>query len=489
MLFLALFNFFIKIKPKMEKLFIGREEEKSILLKAYNHKEARFVAIFGRRRVGKTYLIRQVLGDKMAFHMTGLSNVKAKQQIINFHTALQRQGGNFPTVPENWFFAFQNLIDFLEASPQAKKVIFLDELPWLATKKSDFLSALEHFWNSWASAREDVLLVVCGSSASWMVNELIKNKGGLHNRVTDRIRLEPFTLRETEAFLRARNPSIDRYSIVQLYMVMGGVPFYLDEVAEQHSAMQNIERICFSKHGVLREEFTFLLQSLFSKAEQHIAILTTLSTKNKGVTRNEIVATTKLHNSGRLTGMLSELEESGFIQSYVPFGKNKREMLYRLSDFYTAFYFKFIKNTTLLDENNWLNALESGRYQAWKGYAFEQVCLSHIRQIKRALGIQGIVSQAAAWQSTDADTAAQIDLLIDRKDRVINVFEIKFSENAYVITQAYAAQLTKKIAHFKEKTQTRKSVSLAMLTPFGVLPNAYASAMLQHNLTMDILFE
>ena len=473
----------------MEKLFIGREEEKKILLKAYNHRESRFVAIFGRRRVGKTYLIRQVFEGKITFYMTGLSNRRSQQQILNFHTAMQRQGGNFPIVPENWFFAFQQLIDFLEASPHTQKVVFLDELPWLATKKSDFLSALEHFWNSWASARTDILLVVCGSSASWMVNELIKNKGGLHNRVTDRIRLEPFTLRETEAFLRDRNPNIDRYSIVQLYMVMGGVPFYLDAVSEQESAMQNIERICFSQNGVLREEFTFLLQSLFSKAEQHIAILTLLSTKTMGVTRNKIVETTKLHNSGRLTMMLSELEESGFVKSYVPFGKNKREMLYRLSDFYTSFYFKFIRNTTLLEENNWLNAIESGRYQAWKGYAFEQICLSHIRQIKRALGIQGIVSQSAAWQSTDADTAAQIDLLIDRKDRVINIFEMKFSENTYIITQAYAAQLAQKIAHFKEKTQTRKYASLAMLTSFGVQPNAYSSAMVQHNLTMDVLFE
>lgn len=473
----------------MEKIFIGREEEKNSLLKAYQHGESRFVAIFGRRRVGKTYLIRQVFGDKITFYMTGLSNVKSSQQILNFHTALQRQGGHFPTVPENWFFAFQNLINFLEASPHAKKVIFLDELPWLATKKSDFLSALEHFWNSWASAREDVLLVVCGSSASWMVNELIKNKGGLHNRVTDRIRLEPFTLRETEAFLRARNPAIDRYSIVQLYMVMGGIPFYLDAVSEQQSAMQNIERICFSRNGILREEFTFLLQSLFSKAEQHVAILNALSTKNKGLTRNQIVETTKFHNSGRLTLMLEELEESGFVQAYVPFGKNKREMLYRLSDFYTAFYFKFIRNTTFLDENNWLNALESGRYQAWKGYAFEQVCLSHIRQIKRALGIQGIVSQTAAWQSTDAAAGAQIDLLIDRKDRVINVFEIKFSENTYILTQTYATQLAQKISIFKEKTKTKKSVFLAMLTPFGVQQNAQAAAMLQHNLTMDVLFE
>ena len=384
----------------MEKIFIGRKEELDILQGAYQHPQSRFVAVFGRRRVGKTYLIRHCLGGKFAFHVTAIANATTQQQILNFHTALQRQGAKASPVPGNWFFAFQNLIDFLEAKPEGKKVVFLDELPWLATKKSDFLSSLEHFWNSWASARQDVLLVTCGSSASWMINELLKNRGGLHNRVTDRIRVEPFNLQETEAFLHLKNPLLDRYSIIQLYMVIGGIPFYLDAVSGQESAMQNIERICFSRNGLLREEFSFLLQSLFSKAESHIAILSALSSKNKGITRKQIVEVTRFHNSGRLTIMLSELEESGFIHSYHPFGKNKRDKLFRLSDFFTAFYFKFIQNATLLDENNWLNAMESGRYQAWKGYAFEQVCLAHVRQIKAALGIQGIISQSVNWQTS-----------------------------------------------------------------------------------------
>lgn len=473
----------------MEKVFIGRELEQDILTNAYRHPESRFVAVFGRRRVGKTFLIRHLLGDKFTFQMTAIANASNRQQLLNFHSALQRQGGNVPDVPQNWFAAFQNLMDFLEVSPHSKKVVFLDELPWLASKKSDFLSSLEHFWNSWASARQDVLLVVCGSSASWMINELLKNRGGLHNRVTDRIRLDPFTLREAEAFLHAKNPALDRYSIAQLYMVMGGIPFYLDAVSPQESAVQNIERICFSRNGLLRDEFTFLLQSLFAKAERHIAILTSLSTKNKGLTRNQIAAAARLHNSGRLTLMLSELEESGFVQAYVPFGKNKRDTLFRLSDCYTMFYFKFIRNATLLDENNWLNALESGRYQAWKGYAFEQVCLAHIRQIKQALGIQGVVSQTASWYGSDADSDAQIDLLIDRKDRVVNVFEIKFSENPFVLTKEYAAELSRKISVFKSGTGTRKSVFLTMLTPFGVQPNAYSAALLQHNLTLDVLFQ
>lgn len=472
----------------MEKIFIGRLEEKNILLEAAARSESRFVAVFGRRRVGKTFLIRQVMGDRMTFYMTGLSNANNRQQLLNFHTALQRMSGKAGHIPQNWFSAFQQLIDFLETSRQEKKVVFLDELPWLAAKKSDFLTALEHFWNSWASARTDILLIVCGSSASWMINELLKNKGGLHNRVTDRIRLEPFTLAETEAFLRHRSPNIDRYSIIQLYMVMGGIPYYLDAVSGSESAMQNIERICFSSNGPLREEFSFLLQALFSKAEQHTAVLFALSSKSKGLTRNQIAEKTKQHNSGRLTVMLSELVESGFVQAYIPFGKKQRDVLYRISDFYTAFYFKFIQNATLLDEHNWLNALDSGTYHAWKGYAFEQVCLAHVRNIKKALGIQGIVSYTGTWQGGNADGSAQIDLLIDRKDRVINVFELKFSENPFTIDRAYAAQLAQKIAVFKAKTQTKKSVFLAMLTPFGVISNAHSSALLQHNFDMDCLF-
>jgi uncharacterized protein len=473
----------------MKKILIGRKEEQQLLHKAFDREEARFVAIFGRRRVGKTYLIRQVFEGRITFYMTGLARVSNQQQILNFHTALQRQGGRAVTVPQNWFFAFQHLIDCLEAAPSGKKVVFLDELPWLAAKKSDFLSALEHFWNSWASARTDVMLIVCGSSASWMVNELLRNKGGLHHRVTDRIRLEPFTLKETEAFLRTRQPNIDRYSIVLLYMVMGGIPFYLDAVSEQESAMQNIERLCFSRNGLLRDEFGFLLQSLFSKAEQHTALLQALAATQKGLTRSQIARATRMHNSGRLTTMLAELEESGFVQPYLPFDRKKRDMLYRLSDFYTAFYVKFIKDSTLLEENNWINAMESGRYQAWKGFAFEQVCLSHLRQIKRALSIEGMVSRSGTWQSTDSDAGAQIDLLIDRNDRVVTLFELKFSENPYTITAEYAAQLAQTMAIFKEKTQTRKSLQWAMITPFGVVNNAHASALLQHNMTMDVLFE
>jgi uncharacterized protein len=467
------------------QIFIGRVAERKTLLSAYAHTSSRFVAVYGRRRVGKTYLIRHTLGKHLHFQMTGRAQATTSQQLLNFQTTLAKASGKKISKPKNWFLAFQDLIAYLEQIDAPKKIVFIDELPWLATRRSDFLSALEHFWNSWASARADVLLVVCGSSAAWMVNQLIRNKGGLHNRVTDRIRLEPWTLGETEEFLRVKNPTIDRYSIIQLYMAMGGVPFYLDAVSPEESAAQNIERMCFSENGLLRTEFEFMLQALFQKAEQHEAILEALSSKNKGLTRKELTEYLKIANSGRLTDMLSELEQSGFVKSYIPFGKRERNLVYRLCDFYSAFYYKFLHKTRLLDAGNWLNALESGAQKAWQGFAFEQVCINHTPQIKRALGIEGVLSTTSVWSAP----GAQIDLLIDRNDRVINLFEIKFSAQPYPITKDYAEQLAKKVAVFKAATSTTKTIHLTMLTPFGLVQNSYSAALVHRQLEMDVLFQ
>jgi uncharacterized protein len=468
-----------------DALFIGREAERKTILAAFEHPSSRFVAVYGRRRIGKTYLIRHTLAGKMQFQLTGRANTTTSQQLLNFQITLGNISSRKVTKPKNWFLAFQQLIEYLESCPTEKKVVFFDELPWLATRRSDFLSALEHFWNSWASGRNDVLLVVCGSSAAWMVNQLIKNKGGLHNRVTDRIKLDPWTLRETEAYLKVKNPRIDRYSIIQIYMAMGGVPFYLDGISHEESAAQNIERMCFSESGLLRSEFDYLLQALFQKPEQHQDILMCLASKTKGLTRKELATQLKFANSGRLTEMLAELEQSGFVRFYIPFGKRERDLVYRISDFYTSFYFKFLHKTRLLEEGNWLNALDSGAYHAWKGFAFEQVCLNHPKQLKQALGIQGIISESSVW----SEQGAQIDLVIDRKDRIINLFEIKFSEKEFIISKEYAAQLSDKVQRFKDATKTTKTIHLTMLTAFGLNQNMYASALVNRQFDLNILFE
>lgn len=369
------------------------------------------------------------------------------------------------------------------------KVVFLDEMPWLDTPKSGFIQALEHFWNSWASARTDIVLVVCGSAASWMINKLIHNKGGLHNRVTRRLKIVPFTLHECELFLKEKKTPLDRYQTIQLYMALGGIPYYWDQITPGQSAAQNIEAICLTENGLLRTEFSNLFSSLFTNWEKHLAIVTALASKSKGSTREEIINISGLPNGGGVTRLLVELEESGFIRKYIPFAKKQRNSPYQLVDFYSLFYLKFIKDSQLTDENNWTNSIDSPAHRAWAGYAFEQVCLYHLAQIKQALGISGIQTSASSWRSNEASQGAQIDLVIDRRDQVINLCEMKYSINPYVIDKKYAGELRNKVGAFKTETNTRKSVFLTMVTSFGVQSNMHSIGLVQNSITMDDLFE
>ena len=470
--------------------FIGREKELARLRVVLESRRSEFVAVYGRRRVGKTLLIRKAFDDKFTFKMSGIANANTPAQLQNFHTALARvqPTGKETPVPKTWFEAFGQLSDMLEKSKVKRKVIFIDELPWFDTRRSDFVSSLEHFWNSWAAYRDDVVLVVCGSAASWMINSLIHHKGGLHNRLTEKILLSPFHLREAELLLKVQNPTLTRYQVVQIYMVTGGIPFYLQAFSGTESPVQNIERICFSPDGLLRLEFESLYRALFSTHERHIAIVRAIATKAKGLTRDEIIKISKLPDAGSTTNILDELEKSGFIRRYQPFQKKKRNSLYQLSDFYTLFYLRFIEKSDPNDSNNWVNSIDKPSHRAWSGYAFEQVCLHHIPQIKKALGVSGVVSHSSAWKSQTSEKGAQIDLLIDRRDEVINLCEMKFSTAPFTINKSYAANLNNKIEVFNEETKNRKAVHLTMITTFGVKQNSY-SHMVHRDLKMDVLFE
>lgn len=469
---------------------IGRREEVNLLQSLEKAERSVFVAVYGRRRVGKTYLIRSVYEDRFAFQLTGIANVETDQQLINFHTALVRY---FPSseeneLPQSWFQAFQQLINALETLPPGKKIVFLDELPWLDTPNSLFIAALEHFWNSWASARRDILLVVCGSAASWMINQLINNTGGLYNRVTHHIALEPFTLAECEAFFKSQSPGFDRYQLLQLYMVFGGIPFYLEAIDPQKSATQNINDLCFARRGGLSTEFDKLYASLFKKADRHIAVIEALAHKSKGLERAALLKAAKLPDGGNTTLVLRELEESNFIRKYHAFGKMKNNALYQLTDFYSLFYLKFVNNKNRFDDDFWLKSLDSPEIRAWSGYAFEQVCLCHLRQIKHALGIAGVQTQASAWSGGHENEKAQIDLVIDRRDQVINLCEMKFSIKPFSIDKDYADNLRKKIGVFKSTTKTPKATWLTFITTFGLTPNTHAQSLVHQSLTMDALF-
>jgi uncharacterized protein len=470
---------------------IGRKEEIALLQSLQQSDRSAFVAVYGRRRVGKTYLIRSFFEEKFTFHLTGIANVETEQQLANFHSALVRIFPEFEDNPlaKDWFQAFQQLITAIESLPQSeKKTLFIDELPWLDTPNSMFIPALEHFWNSWASTRNDIILVVCGSAASWMINQLINNTGGLYNRVTHPIQIEPFTLAECEAFFQAKSPGYDRYQLIQLYMVFGGIPFYLDFIDTRKSATQNINDLCFSTKGRLRNEFQKLYASLFKKADKHIAIIEALAQKAKGLERDELLKTAKLSNGGTTTAILRELEESSFIRKYNTFGKVKNNSIYQLTDFYSLFYLKFIKKTSVFDDNFWINGIDTPEIRAWSGYAFEQVCLFHTSQIKSALGIAHVQTQTSAWLGSDGNDKAQIDLIIDRRDQVINLCEIKFSINSFTIEKDYAENLRKKIGVFKDATKTSKALWLTFITTHGLTQNSYSQSLVHQSLTMNDLF-
>jgi len=469
--------------------FIGRTKELEQLKQVEQSNQSEFVAVYGRRRVGKTLLIRHYFKDRIAFQLTALANTSTTDhQLLNFHLTFDdlKEAKQFEEPPKNWLYAFHRLKTYLANLQAAKKIVFIDELPWLDTDDSNFIQALEHFWNSWASARDDIILIVCGSAASWMINNLINNHGGLHNRITARIQLHPFDLKEAEALLKIKNPAIGRYQVIQLYMVMGGIPFYLNAA---ESAAQSIDRLCFSQSGLLRLEFNNLYLALFKNAEQYIKIVRALATKAKGLTRTEIIQHAKVANGGRTSEILEELEQSGFIRRYSPFQKRKKRSLFQLVDFYTLFYLRFIEPTNPLDHHTWITATDHPKYRTWSGYAYEQICLSHTQHIKKALGILGIQTQVFSWRGTKDQDNAQIDLIIDRRDYVINICEIKFATQPYVITKTYAANLRNKIAVFKSATATRKAVYLTLITTYGLKNTTYLHSLIQNDLTMDIFFE
>ncbi|MDZ7878636.1 MAG: ATP-binding protein [Saprospiraceae bacterium] len=471
---------------------IGRQEEITVLKSLLSKDSSTFVAVYGRRRIGKTFLIRNAYDNQFAFHITGLGNVDMSHQLVNFHAALVNY---FPDCEEQpiattWFQFFQQLIKALEGLPKmAKKTLFFDELPWLDTPNSFFISALEHFWNSWASARSDINLVVCGSAASWIINELINNTGGLYNRVTHPMHLEPFTLAECEAFFKAKAPSYERYHIVQLYMVFGGIPFYLEAIDPAKSAAQNINDLCFTPRAKFRKEFDKLYASLFKKADRHIAVVEALAQNAMGMERQTLLKIAKLPDGGNTTTILRELEESSFIRKYNTFGNTKNKALYQLTDFYSLFYLKFIKNNNDYDEDFWINGLDKPNIRAWSGYAFEQICLLHLKQIKKALGIGSVQTVSSAWLGSDGTNKAQIDLVIDRRDQVINLCEMKFSIKPFTIDKAYSENLRNKIGTFREATKTQKALWLTFITTNGLTQNIHAQSLVHQSLTIDALFD
>ena len=469
---------------------IGRRDAQVELGRLCETPRAEFAVVSGRRRVGKTYLIREYFGHEFAFYATGVAGGNTRSQRISFGKSLREYGGDTTPV-RDWFEAFDQL-EHLLSRPDVrrepiggKRVVFIDEMPWLDTPRSDFKMALELFWNRWGSAQSDLLLIACGSATSWVIKNLFKNRGGLHNRVTARIHLEPFSLGECEEYYRSNGLEFTRSQMIESYMIFGGIPYYLVLLHRRLGLVQNVDRLCFSRYGALRGEFDELYHSLFKHAERHVSVVRALAERGSGLTRDKISRRSGISNGGTLTKTLEELEACGFVRRYHEYGKRKNEATYQLIDPFTLFYLKFMDGET--SENFWSDNYQSGSGNAWEGHAFELVCLLHVRQLRAALGVLGVSCDESAWHSKESDPGAQIDLVVDRADRVVNLCEMKFAQEPYVIDKAYEQKLRHKVACFARETKTTKALHLTLVAPYGVRHNSYKGCV-QAEVSADDLF-
>lgn len=482
------------------KKIIGREKEVKILDGVWKSKDAEFVAVYGRRRVGKTYLIREYFSKKGIFlEASGAKDKPLKKQLENFMKAVSQtffKGVPLYT-PRSWDDVFEVLTKELASIPKSQKIIiFLDELPWMATKRSGMLQSLDHYWNLHWSKIPNLILIACGSAASWILEKLIYAKGGLHNRITRKIRLEPFNLKETQEFLTSLSIKLNQKQILDVYMAIGGIPFYLKAMEKGLSATQNIGAICFKKNGLLYNEFSNLFEALFEQADTNLIIVREIVKHGNEMSREDLIRATGIKSGGTLKKRLKELEASNFIQSFLPYGR-KKEHLYRVVDEFSLFHLKWIEpilssGVGIDEQKYWQNIVNTPAVASWAGYAFENVCLKHTYQIQMALGLEKIACKAAKWRyfptKGSGEQGAQIDLLFDREDGIITICEIKYSNKLFLIDRDYGKQLVKKLEVFEQQVKPGKQLFLAMITTAGVKQNLWAKELVQNEATLADLF-
>lgn len=474
---------------KRNEIIIGRDREKEMLKNCMESGRPEFIAVYGRRRIGKTFLIKQYFKNKFDFYMTGVVGSTMPEMLEYFNVQLQQYSGREWPLATTWIKAFRQLQEYLSSLRKKQIVVFIDELPWLDTPRSKFFRALDLFWNGWGDSQTNLKFIVCGSATTWMTNKLLGDKGGLHNRVTRQIYLTPFNLYETEKILQSNGISWSRHQIAECYMVVGGTPYYLSKMDKAQSLAQNIDRLFFHNAGELRNEYDFLFRSLFKDSTTYRRVVEVLASKSMGMTREDIASSLDVSAGGTLTEVMENLIKCDFVREYNAFGNKRKGKLYQLTDLFTLFYIKQVKDAKTQDGDYWRTRIDSPSHRAWAGYAFEQVCLHHIPQIKMALGISGVATQVSSWRGVeDGKMTGQIDLIIDRRDETINLCEMKYSLREYDITPVYLNKLIERMEDFRESTNTKKALHLTFVTINGVKHNTQWG-MIQNEVTADQLFK
>ena len=463
---------------------IGRIKEQDLLRRLAKSGESEFVAVYGRRRVGKTYLVRDTFEGEFTFTHSGLSRTNMRGQLHAFRNSLKAYGNGKCPAFTNWLDAFEELKKVIGKGDRAKKIVFIDEMPWMDTPRSGFVTALEFFWNSWASARRDVLLIVCGSATSWIIDKIIRSHGGLHNRVTEQISLEPFTLAECEAYAESRALGLSRRQIAELYMALGGVPYYWHFLERGASAAQSIDELFFAGNAKLKNEFGDLYDSLFRTSEPYLAIVRALGENAGGLNRDELSKAAGIPTGGHFTKYLEELEQCGFIAKSTAFGKRVNDSVFRLIDNFTLFYFRFISVNRDGDRDFWMRSLGTGRYHEWRGHAFERLCFRHVDCIKRALQIGGVSAKVCAYR----DEETEIDMIIDRRDDVIDLCEMKCTDEPYRIDGSEVKKLARRRSALQKLSKGAKAVHTVLVSASGLEPGKWSGEVV-HTITLDDLFQ
>jgi predicted AAA+ superfamily ATPase len=480
---------------------IGRQEEQMRLSKIIDSQEASFLAIYGRRRIGKTYLIKNYFKDKgVFFHLTGIQDALIEIQLHAFAEEFSDvflKGKTIPK-PKDWISAFQMLRkEVQKISKNTKMIIFFDELPWLSTPRSMFLQALEHLWNRYLSELPNVILIVCGSAASWMIDNIINNKGGLHGRITSEMRLLPFTLKETEEFLREKSINLERKQIIELYMSLGGVAKYLSYLERGKSVPELIGSLCFSYNAPLIAEFHKLYRSLFHQYDEHIKIIKALAQSRSGLSYQDLIKKTKLPSGGTISARIEELKQSGFITEIPFYGEGVKSQRYVLIDEYSLFYLAWNEGVSSIDLQSrgadfWIKERNSQAWKIWTGHAFECLCLKHVEGIKAELGIGSVQTSSYKWRHIPAkgsgENGAEIDLVIERADGCINLCEIKFYDEVFSMSKEYAQNLRNKRECFQRVTNCKKSIFVTLITTYGSKHNNHYLSSVDNEVTMNALF-
>jgi uncharacterized protein len=474
------------------RMIVGRKIEKKRIERLLMADRSAFLAITGRRRVGKTFLIDTLLGPHFCFSMTGIQNGNQTAQLVNFGVKLAEYSGNDrPQQFSDWQTAFLHLKSYLKTLDRTKKhVIFLDELPWIATPKSGFVQFLAHFWNDFLSKEPHFILVICGSATSWISQKIINDPGGLHNRVTEHIHLFPFTIAESREFLLSRGLLFSQQDIAKTYMLLGGIPFYLEKIQRGESVSSAIERLCFAPNGILHNEYSNLFQALFNNPDMHRQIVAALASKQYGMSHEAILSAIGMTQpTGSYNRAIEELIVSDFIVENSPFGKKKRGATFRLVDEFSHFYHRFLSQQKKYTPGIWQQWSESQTFKSWSGYAFETLCLKHIETIKKALGIAAVYTEVGSFllPSTQDEPGVQIDLILDRKDNCINLCEIKFYSGPYTIDKEEYQRLIAARQCFIDFTKTKKQVFWTFITNHGLVRNTYAAELVDTELVLEDL--